>query len=78
MPDNSVVVVATDTDVLILLVYAYHELGPADNGVLKIGWEKFAYVNNVCVHFKHDICQVITVSCHTALFLFRVEKVRPL
>ena len=54
-PNLTIAMVARDTTVL----FVYNEPGPANNCVLKIGWEMFVYVNTVCVHFGHGICQAL-------------------
>ncbi len=80
--DNPIVVVATDTDVLVLLTYAYNEVKPTEHWVMRIDKEKYVYVNNVCNHYGSEVCKALPAyhsitGCDTTSFPFNVGKVKP-
>ena len=54
--DTEVVVVLKDTDVFVLLVYAYAKLEPSHHWFMKIDTERFVNIKVVVNHFVENIC----------------------
>ena len=81
LEDTIVIVVSKDTDVLILLIYAYAKHQPANQWYMKI--DKYISINSIVNHFGAALCiklphiHAIT-RCDTTSFLHGVGKVKVL
>ena len=82
--DNPVVVVASDTDILILLVYAYNKfLKDTDRQVqMKIDSERFVNIRTIVDNIPEDAINCLPAyhsitGCDTTSYPFGVGKVRP-
>ena len=78
---NDVVVVAKDTDVLVLLLWTYAHDNIKHNGFFKYDAEKYANISKICDYLGKDICELI-LAFHTATgsdatsYFFRAGKVK--
>ena len=76
---NDVVVVAKDTDTLVLLVWAYVHYNIKRNWFFKYDAEKYTNIRKICDYLGKDVCQsilafyAITDSDTTSCF-FRAGK----
>ena len=76
---NDVVVVAKDTDVLVLLLWTYAHDNIKHNGFFKYDAEKYANISKICDYLGKDICELI-LAFHTATgsdatsYFFRAGK----
>ena len=59
-----VVVVAADTDIFILLLYAFSKIGPAEKSYMKVDKERCVAISKVCKPYGKIICDVLP-SCHS-------------
>ena len=78
--NSDVVIVAKDTDILILLVWAYTKHNIDHTWYFKYGNEKYANIGTICAYFGEEIClslpgfHAITGSDTTSYF-YRIGKV---
>ena len=56
---KNVVVVAKDTDVLVILVYAYLRVSPVNSWVMRYDSSKFANIGTIAGFLGHEICSNI-------------------
>ena len=76
-----VIIRATDTDVLILLSYAYSVCKPSKDWLMKID-HRYVSVNKLTNHFGVEVCKNLQ-ACHsitvsdTASFPFFIGKIKP-
>ena len=73
---------ATDTDVLILLSYAYSVCKPLHDWLMKID-HRYVSVNKLTTHFGDELCEVLPAyhsitGCDTTSFPFRIGKIKPI
>ena len=54
-----VVVVAADTDIFILLLYAFCKIGPAEKWYMKIDKERYVDISKICKSYGKEICDVL-------------------
>ena len=59
-----VVVAAADTDIFILLLYAFNKVGPAEKSYMKVDKERCVAISKVCKPYGKIICDVLP-SCHS-------------
>ncbi|XP_068213181.1 uncharacterized protein [Palaemon carinicauda] len=79
---DPVVIRATDTDILVLLCYAYSVCNPEDNWMMKVD-DRYVSVRKVVEHFGDDVCKVLPAyhsitGCDTTSFPYGVGKIKPL
>uniref|UniRef100_UPI00358E375C uncharacterized protein n=1 Tax=Myxine glutinosa TaxID=7769 RepID=UPI00358E375C len=80
--EGSVVIKASDTDVLILLSYAYSVCKPPQDWFMKID-HRYVSVKKLTTHFGDEVCQTLPAyhsitGCDTTSFPFRIGKIKPL
>ena len=82
--DTPVVVVASDTDILILLVYAYHKFMKETGRQvqMKIDTERFVNIKTIAENLPEDAINCLPAyhsitGCDTTSYPFGVGKVRP-
>ena len=78
---TDVVVVAKDTDVLVLLVWAYAKYNVPRKWYFKYEADKFADVGAICDYFGRDIASALPAfhsitGCDTTSYFFRAGKCR--
>ena len=76
-----VVVVAADTDIFILLLYAFCKIGPAEKWYMKIDKERYVDISKICKSYGKEICDVLPsyhsiTGCDTS-YPYKVGKVKP-
>ena len=81
LEDNDVVVVSKDTDVLILLIWAYEKCNIQKKWYLKYDHNKYADINTICTFLGPKICLALPAvhamtGCDTTSYLFKVGKVK--
>ena len=80
--DSPVVIRATDTDVLILMVFVYTEMRK-HQWQMKIDKDSYVNIGKICDGFGTDVCKALPAfhsitGCDTVSFPFRVGKIKPL
>ena len=79
--DKDVVVVAKDTDVLILLVWAYNNFSIKHQWFMQYDTEKFANISMICTFLGEKLCRTLPLfhalsGCDTTSYLYNVGKVK--
>lgn len=82
LSDRPVVVVATDTDIFVLLVYAFSKVAPAEKWYMKIDKDSYVDIGDVCRTYGKEVCDVMPAyhsltGCDTTSYPFKVGKVKP-
>ena len=77
---NVVVVIAADTDILILMCYAHSVNNCSNEWVMNIDSEK--YVSKIQTHFGNKVCNVLPAfhsitGCDTISYAMNIGKVKP-
>ena len=77
-----VIIRATDTNVVILLSYAYSVCKPLQDWLMKID-HRYVSVNKLTTHFGDEVCEVLPAyhsiaGCDTTSFPFRIGKIKPI
>ena len=80
---DPVIVRATDTDVFVLLTYAYSVIKPLQDWMMKIDHERYVSIKALTDRFGDEMCQALPAyhsitGCDTTSFPFGVGKVKPL
>eukprot|EP00794_Sanderia_malayensis_P016276 gene16276-biopygen13830 len=83
LADTDTVVVSKDTDVLILLVWAFSKLDITRKWLLKYDNDKFVDIGGICDAIGPDMCNVLPAihalsGCDTTSYFFKVGKVKVL
>ena len=83
LQDTDVVVVAKDTDVFVLMVYAYNKLQPCSKWYMKIDHEKYVDISKVSNHLGTEISSYLPqlhslTGCDTTSFFYGVGKIKVL
>ena len=83
LEDTNVVVVSKDTDVLVIMVYAFAKFEPSKEWYLKIDHKKYVDVKSIVNHFGRNICLKLPhihaiTGCDTTSFLHGIGKVKVL
>lgn len=83
LADSDVVVVAKDTDVLILLIWAYEQSNVGKKWYMKYDHNKYADINEICNFLGPKICRTLPAvhaitGCDTTSYLFKVGKFKVL
>ena len=78
---NEIVVVAKDTNVLVLLVWAYAHYNMKHNWLFKYDAKKYANIRKICGCLGKDVCESILAfhaitSLDTTSYFFRAGKVK--
>jgi hypothetical protein len=76
------VVVAADTDIFVLLVYAFSKVDPAEKWYMKIDKERYVDIGDVCKAYGKEVCDVLpayhsVTGCDTTSYPYKVGKVKP-
>ena len=76
LANSDVVIVASDTDVLILMIWTYHSYNLKFNWYFKYKNNRYADISKICSFFGSAICENILAlhgisGCDTTSFLFR-------
>ena len=79
---GNVVIVAKDTDVLILLIYSYSTCVISKERVLKYDTNSYANIGTVCKYLGNTVSRNILqyhaiTGCDTTSFFYRIEKISP-
>ena len=81
---EDVVVVAKDTDIIVLLAYAYEKCSSVKQWLLKYDKQKYANIGKICRFLGRPvICKYLPqlhaiTGCDTTSYFYRVEKINPL
>ena len=83
LADSDVVVVAKDTDVLILLIWAYEQSSVGKKWYMKYDHNKYADISEICKFLGPKICCTLPAvhaitGCDTTSYLYKVGKVKVL
>ena len=83
MAKTDVVIVAADTDILIIMIWAYHVYDIPFNWYFKFKNNKFANISRICSFLGPLLCENILAihgisGCYTTSYFFRIGKVRVL
>ena len=78
--DTNVVVDSKDTDVLVLMIYAFTIHRPTSEWLMKIKAERYANIRKILNHFGEDLCLKLPhihaiTGCDTTSFLHGLGKV---
>ncbi len=81
LADSDVVVVAKDTDVLILLIWAYERKNVGKRWYMKYDHNKYADIGKICKFLGRKICLNMpamhaVTGCDTTSYLYKVGQVR--
>ena len=82
LSDKPVVIVAADTDIFILLVYAFSKVGPAEKWFMKLDRERYVDIGTVCKAYGKEVCDVLpsyhsVTGCDTTSYPYKVGKLKP-
>lgn len=83
LSDKPVVVVAADTDVFILMMYAFYKSNPCEKWFMKIERNRYLDIGDICKAYGEEICDVLPgyhslTGCDTTSYPYKVGKVKPL
>ena len=81
LSDKPVVIVAADTDIFVLLIYAFHKSRPSEKWFMKIEKKRYLDTGDICKTYG-EICDVLTgyhsvTVCDTTSYPYEVGKVKP-
>ena len=81
MQESDVVIVSKDTDVLVLLIWAFTNMQIKHRWFYKFDHEKFVEVRNICRSLGQNICSALPVihaitGCDTTSYFYRAGKTR--
>ena len=79
LDNRPVVVIATDSDILRCMIYAFSLLLPDNDWFLQASLEKLVNISKIHEHFGREICLIISsffvlTGCATVSFFFRKTK----
>ena len=79
--ESAVVVVAKDTNILMLLLYAHVVTNPIHPWFMKIDHEKFIDIAKIRQHFGDKLCQVLPqfhaiIGCDSTLYMYTNGKIK--
>lgn len=82
LSDKPVVVVATDTDIFVLLVYAFNQVASTEKWYMQIDRERYVDIGAVCKAYGKEVCDVLPAyhsltGCDTTSYPYKVGKVKP-
>ena len=82
LSERPVVVVATDTDIFVLLIYVVSKVAPAEKWYMKIDKERYVDISDVCRTYGKEVCDVMPAyhsmtGCDTTSYPYKVGKVKP-
>lgn len=83
LEDTKSVIVSKDTDVLVLLIYAFATFRPMSNWFMKIDFNKYVNIRKIVDHFGLPISKTLphihaVTGCDTTSYLYGVGKVKVL
>lgn len=83
LTEGDVVIVAKDTDVLILMIWAHHAFGIRHKWLMKYDNNKYAEIDSICNFLGDELCRVLTAihalsGCDTTSYFYNVGKVKTL
>ena len=79
--DTPVVIISKDTDVFILMLYAFAKIAPNEDWFMKIDTEKYVSIRKIVNCLGTDICEMLphfhaVTGCDTTSYLHGVGKVK--
>ena len=84
LSERPVVVVAADTDIFVLLVYAFSKVDPAEKWYMKIDKERYVDIGDVYKTDGKEVCHILPAyhsvkctGCDTTSYPYKVGKVKP-
>ena len=82
MSNYAVVICATDTDILILLVFASSRFNPAEQWSMKTARDSFVEISKISSHYREAACNILPAfhsitGCDTTSYSYNVGKVKP-
>ncbi|MPD04419.1 hypothetical protein E2C01_100105 [Portunus trituberculatus] len=82
LSERPVVVVATDTDIFALHIYAFSKVAPAEKWYMKINKESYVDIGDFCRTYGKEVCDVMPAyhsmtGCDTTSYKYKVGKVKP-
>ena len=83
LSDKPVVIVAADTDIFVLLIYAFHKSRPSEKWFMKIEKNRYLDIGDICKTYGEEICDALSgyhsvTGCDTTSYPYKVGKVKPL
>ena len=80
--DNNVIVNATDTDILVLLLFAFSCLKPLYDWQMRISVDRYICVRSISNHYGNNVCNILPAfhsltGCDTTSYPFGVGKIKP-
>ena len=80
--DNKVIVNATDTDILVLLLFAFSCLKPLYDWQMRISADRYICVRSISNHYGNNVCNILPAfhsltGCDTTSHPFGVGKIKP-
>eukprot|EP00794_Sanderia_malayensis_P018600 gene18600-20470_t len=80
--NRPVVVKAADTDILVLMCYAFSACQPVEEWMMKIDSDRYASISCIQNHFGHDVCSILPAyhsiaGCDTTSFPYGAGKTKP-
>ena len=77
-----VVIGGTDTDILILLVFAYSRFNPAEQWYMKTARDSFVEISKISSHYGEAVCNILPAfhsitGCDTTSYPYNVGKIKP-
>jgi len=77
LSERPVVVDAMDTDIFVLLVYAFSKVAPANKWYKKIDKERYVDLGDVCRTYGKEVCDVMPAYHSLTQPPYKVGKVKP-
>jgi len=83
LSDKPVVIVAADTDIFVLLIYAFHKSHPSEKWFVKIEKNRYLDIGDICKTYGEEICDALpdyhsVTGYDTTSYPYKVGKVKPL
>ena len=80
--ENTVIVKAADTDILILMCYAHSSQASTNKWIMNIDSERYVNINSIQDHFGTFVCDLLPAynsitGCDTTSYPANRGKVRP-
>ena len=83
LSDKPLVIVAADTDIFVLLIYAFHKSHPSEKWFMKIEKNRYLDIGDIYKTYEEEICDALpgyhsVTRYDTTSYPYKVGKVKPL
>jgi len=83
LSDKPLVIVAADTDIFVLLIYAFHKSRPSEKWFMKIEKNRYLDIGDIYKTYEEEICDALpgyhsVTRYDTTSYPYKVGKVKPL